>query len=118
MLFDISGSKKVAPEQIECDVCYHEYDNIPKSCKNDKCTFNVCKNCVSILPTRHSIIEPTMGNRINYKDCPACKTPIEQIARGQSSVPEVFDQNGYCPSNFMCCCLLAVAAIFLMLSYL
>ena len=111
MVFDISGSNKVSPEQIECDVCCHEYENIPKSCKNDKCTFNVCKNCISILPTRHSIIEPTRGNRINYKDCPACKTPIEQISRSQSSGPVDFDAHGHCPSNFMCCCLLGHCSV-------
>ena len=105
MVLDLSGSNRVSPEQIECDVCYHEYETIPKRCKNDKCTFNVCETCIGILPTRHSVIEPTRGNRINYKDCPACKTPIEQISRIERCRQEYKDEAGYwCLRDIVCCC--------------
>ena len=92
-------------------MCYHEYETIPKSCKNDKCTFNVCKTCIGILPTRHSIIEPTRGNTINYKDCPACKTPIEQLSRSNRLEQTSFDEHGHCPDNFVCCCLLGHCSV-------
>jgi len=105
MLFDISGSNKIGPEKIECDVCYEEYDTLNKKCNNKQCTFNICENCTNILPR---------PPRTRHKECPQCKSHLKTARPEDIPLPLTPPWRvvrDCWPRSFVCCCIIGHCSI-------